>query len=84
MKDIIKFIEEYFNDFEIELTDKFSIEGFAYTMEISKEAAIVSLQNLEDVEMMQKIANGDFPEYLEEEHYNDSYSDMVDQYPELG
>ncbi len=72
-------ISDYFFDYDIELTSSFSLDAFAKAEGLSVEEAVMVLVNLEDEDVMKKIASGDYTTFdlYDDSQFNDMYDDMM-------
>ena len=71
--------EEISDYYDIELTSSFSLDAFAKAEGLSVEEAVMVLVNLEDEDVMKKIASGDYTTFdlYDDSQFNDMYDDMM-------
>jgi hypothetical protein len=73
-------VEDYFSDYDVELTTNFNLEKFAKYIKMSKEDAKQVLVNLEDDKVMKNIAKGNYTTFdvFNPYIFNDEYDQMMD------
>lgn len=73
-------VAEYFEDSNIELSDKFSIKEFQKENDLSSKEAVIFLVNLEDKDVMSDIARGDYDSFdiWNSNIFNDDYESIME------
>jgi hypothetical protein len=73
-------IKEYFEDYGIKWSGKFDLKQFIEETGIKADNAEMFLVNLEDSDVMQEIADGDYSNFDPQDSsiFNDCYEDMMD------
>jgi len=77
-------VKEYFEDYESPITDEFSFEKFMEETDLDAEDAETFLMNMENEEVMNEIAKGDYSNFsiADRNLFNDSYGDMFYMFEE--
>ncbi len=73
----------YFGECGIDVSlSKFDFKSFRIYHDLSKKAAVALLCNLEDENIMQDIANGNYDTFNENDsdQFNDSYEDVIKEF----
>ena len=73
-------IEDYFSNYDVELTSNFNLKKFAKENQLKSEEAKTALLNLEDTKVMKDIAKGNYSTFdiYDPSIFNDEYGQMMD------